>query len=677
MEPRRVAPVDPEVIEKGYDPMLSMLALYSSVKQERSMYEDVKPTGQKDIDDTDAMRRAIHAINNYYNVLGIYRDDFDKAENDRLARNAYYALCEKATLDYMSTLEWEVTDSQGTPIDEAMDFLEAPNPQESFANLLKMVGRDLIRYDQGVLVKSFNKAGYMTELKSYLGTEFWVETDRVLMDMTGQFGVNFQGFWTHGYVKRWWQRSVMGVYIPFHPEEICRFMMYPRSDGIYGTDFLKFLKHQIQYLIDSTRAAGKTFENGIVPSIVWEHPDIMTFQQLQQRITEAKGNNQGSYRFGDILHLVNNERVSTVSSTLIDMQWLEGQKFIAQLIWAMWGFSASEFIDQDVNRATAYVKRNITKSRMLQPILRHIEVKLNREVLPFLKGYDKEWKFQFIRDLDLDDELKKAQINATKATTFTAYRGLGLKPSIAFKLAGVGDDLSTEEIEELDELISMQDMMAMDAMAMPEFEDVEQGRYGEGSEGYSPVNVSDYGMGGEQTEQRMGEKEEKEFSKAEDEKPVRKGVKYIRDPSHAPKGTSIKRGPRGGIYYYTAEDSRKKSPNVKDEGDKTRKKQKRGWQTSSGEKEKPGKPVTSPGGEPSIPGASKVIKIEGEDAGVIIGFTENGIKAFKKDTPESEKLLRMLIKCVKSSDGGMNPSQWFICAKKVAEELGMDVVSNT
>ena len=65
--------------------------------------------GRTDVTDTDAIRRAIHTISNYYNTLGVYRDDFDKNLNDKLARNAYYALCEKAILDYLGSAEYKAT----------------------------------------------------------------------------------------------------------------------------------------------------------------------------------------------------------------------------------------------------------------------------------------------------------------------------------------------------------------------------------------------------------------------------------------------------------------------------------------------------------------------------------------------------------------------------------------
>ena len=70
-------------IKKSYDPTLQTLALFGNIPEEHSAYDDVRIVGEKDIDDTDGMRRAISSINNYYNVLGIFRAGFDKGMNDK------------------------------------------------------------------------------------------------------------------------------------------------------------------------------------------------------------------------------------------------------------------------------------------------------------------------------------------------------------------------------------------------------------------------------------------------------------------------------------------------------------------------------------------------------------------------------------------------------------------
>ena len=505
-----------------------------------------------DIQESEAYRRAIHSISNYRNTLGVYRSDFDKKENDTLAKNAYYALCEKAVMDYISFREWSVNADygKGERLDRAYDFLYEPNPQEEFADLIKMIIRDVMRYDAGVWVKSFNKAGYLTEMKSYLGTEFWKEIDIA----ASKVGVPYQpetyytGYWSRGFTRLYWQRSQTGVYVSYQPEEIVYMMMYPRSDNVYGTDFLQSLKYQLQYLIDSTRAAGKTFENGIVPSLVWSHPDVYDRKTFYERIQQANAETRGSYKFGGILHTVNDEDVKTISSTLHDMEWLAGQRFVAQIIWAMWGFSASEFVEGDTNRATAYVKRNITKSRMLTPILKQIERKINREVLPYLKGYKKDWRFSFSEELELDDENKVAMINAQRATTFATYINTGMSPKLAMKLAGIGDDLSTDEEEELEDILDTEAFQGSefapegDASQPAGDSENEQGRYS--TEDYSPINFSDYGNG-----TAIEDRDSKKDVQAE----LEKGKVYIGDPKQAPSGAKVGHGSRGGYYYVSGQ----------------------------------------------------------------------------------------------------------------------------
>ena len=400
-------------------------------------------------DEVEAVRRAIWPQSNYFNTLGMTRSNFVKADNDDLAENAYFAVAEKSILDYISTLNWTVEDKKQEPVDDAIDFLQRPCPQMYFDDMIKASLRDVLRYDAGAIVKSFNKKGYMVEAKPFLGTEFWPEIDR--RSYGGHTaGLPFTGWYSKGYVVHWWQRSRTGLYISFVPDEISYMRLYPQSDNVFGTDFIMRAKYQIQYLIDSTRAAGKTFANGVVPSLVWKHPQVYDMNQLYSRMQEVRKENQGSYKFGSILHLVRDEEVDTLSHTLHDMEWLEGQRFVANLVWSLFGFQPEEFgSESGANRATAYISRNVTKSKMLYPLMRYFEKIINRELLPYLEGYNKEWKFKFDVELDMDDELKKAQIQATQAQTASMLRGLGVKTKDALKLVELLDDPDTIEIEEI------------------------------------------------------------------------------------------------------------------------------------------------------------------------------------------------------------------------------------
>jgi hypothetical protein len=609
-----------------------------------------------DITDTDAERRAIHSISNYYNTLGVYRSDFDKNFNDLIARNAIYAMCEKAMMDYMGAVPWNIFDKDRKPVESAIEFMKYPNPQEDFGVILKMMIRDLMRYDAGAIVKSFSvggkrgdgplphvaytipgerqvrtqKAGYLLELKTYLGTEFWKEIDRVPMSiniptagnvpvqMTEPNSSHYTGWWSHGYTVRYWQRSRTGVYLPFQPEEICYFQMYPQSDQIYGTDFIKYLRYHLQYLIDSTKAAGQTFANGVIPNMIWHHPQIRSTPQLTERIMQMQAELKGPMKFGGAMHLIGDETIESMQFNLHDMEWLQGQEYVAKIVWAMWGFNPQEFTGGSENRATAYVGRNITKSRLLYPIMSLIENKINREILPYLQDYRKGWTFEFIKDIDQDDQQKIQHTKQIQWGSFSVARNAGVKPSLAARHI-FGNEFTDAEYKEMD--IEQEPMPGEDGQT--DGENTPEGRYNSPDGQYQPVSFSDYGQGGENTEQRTGAKEEKEHQTApigkakkilppnfeievpefpytvvtgEDDKFIKAQV-YVKDRTEVPASRSAYPGPRGGYYYNTKtrKPANHRPANIAGEG--------------SNEAEQHGNPQPLP---PDMPGGSiHYIKISG------------------------------------------------------------------
>jgi len=642
---------------------------YMDATQEKSVWDDVTPVhianrNYEDVtSDHTSLRRAIHTISAYYNVLGVYRDDFNKEETDRLARHAIYAMCEKAMLDYVSTVEFEVRDKEGKGeiVNKAMKFLKRPNPQDTFHSCMQPVLRDLVRYDAGVLVKSFNRAGYLVEMRPYLGTEFWKEMDRSFIPVKNpDLVTSFPRFWSHGYTKRYWQRARVGLFIPYHPEEICYFMMYPRTDGIYGTDFLKFLKYQIQYLIDSTRAAGKTFVNGIVPSLVWEHPDIMNREMLLSKIKEIEQMNKGSYKFGGVVHTVANEKITTLSNTLVDMQWLEGQKFVASIIWGMWGFSSSEFIDSDESRAGSYVARNITQSRMLRPLLKLFERKVNTEILPYLRGYREDWHFQFIDSDDLTEQLHRAQVNATRASTASTFVNMGIAPDLALKLADVGAELTPEEMERLKQL-------HLPDEGLDRTLDYDGDPSGD-SDYYLPMNLQQkrYNQAG------TGTNDTRDISDAPDPRDrlsestrVRKARVYIRDASQAPKGVSVQRGDRGGLYFIKETPVGGEEEEEHSHRERRGKPPDRGRTRGGGQREHP----SSKSEKPSPKDGGRMIEIIGDNISVIIMESDGMLRGYVKATPQSREIADILISSSKehSYNGYLN------AAREIADEYNLEV----
>ncbi|MFA7120245.1 MAG: hypothetical protein WC277_02080 [Bacilli bacterium] len=488
------------------------------------------------------LRRAVHYTNAQLGIQGLVRGDFDKEMNDRLARNAIYALCEKGVMDYFGTAEWEIVNEKGDQQTRAMKALRRPNPHQTLPMVLKETVRDTTRYDAGVMVNSLTADGYLGELRSFHGPDFWIEVDR---DWTGLDGIGSQyyGPWSHGMVKRYWQHSRPGIYIPFEPKEICYMMLYPKTDSMYGTDFLSRVRWPLEYLIDSTKSAGMTFANGLAPGAIWKHPDYTSIEELAERELDIELNHLGSENFGGILHLIGNESIESFTPTLHDLEWIEGQKFFTDIVLAMFGFSSSEFFQGDMNRATAYIGRNITKSRMLYPLQIHFQNMLTAKVLPLMEGWEDDWEFKFCDTVDLDDELKRAQINQTRASTASSYAMLGLSIESALELAEVDDDLRTAVQEDLDALKNQEGTWT-DGLPTELPPDQAEQYYGDaGGEDYEGTAVD-----GDDAENQ------------EDEEDVQKADRvYLNQGEEPPKGIQVKVGPRGGRYY-TSETGRQEAP---------------------------------------------------------------------------------------------------------------------
>ena len=642
-------------------------------------------------------RRAINSISTAWNSLGVYRSDFIKADNDKMARNAYIAMVEKAFLDYIGSVDWDVIDRlNGDRIDSAYDFMCEPNPQNSFRDVFVPSIRDLFRYDAGAIVKTFNRRKELIELKAYLGTEFWIEMDRVpqlisvptndnigiratefTSEKTPGKEVLMQGWWSRGFTWRYWQRSQTGVYIPYTPSEVCYLSLYKRSDDIYGTDYIKFLKYWIQYLIDSTVAAGKTFQNGMIPSLILNHPNIYDINQIQQRLTQLRFENQGPTRTGTVMHLVNGETASSLAQHLHDMEWVEGQKFVAQLVWGYFGFPSDEFIGGDVNRAVAYVHRNVTKSRLLKPMMKYLEDKINREILPFLKGYKKTWEFRFIQEMELDDKQKVAQTGAIRMGSITAGLGAGIPARLAYKIAN-DESLSKSDLEDLDEAKQNAMMQEMGGEGGNDdiLGDQEQGRYGQGSEMYQPTKISDYGQGGENTEQRMGNKEEVEYKKARFEPGdefYKSGLKYeiisanenfakarvyLQPGQAAPEGRTVRQGNRGRSYYLTT---------LKQQATKKKKKH---WGSSGGSGGEEEENEHSAPDAPEIEGAQKMGRVTGNGVGIVAGIVDGKLIVKSLKNKETGEFIKKVIAAGGSEE---KPGQFLAAMKEVAKSMDLNI----
>ena len=392
--------------------------------------------------------RGISDASLYNHMFGIPRGNFDLNLCDVLAINPYVVLFVSIVCNYLRSVEYDLTDKSGERVDYGYERLDHPNPQATslWDELIPAV-RDLLIYDQAIIVKTFTAGGWLDSFKAYRGPEFWAEIDKMFFKgAANPFGNGSGSYLSHGYITRWWQHTASGLFIPYKPDEVVRLMMYPTAGNIYGTDILKYFRFHFKGLMSGTIVFGKMMDNGLVTNLVFKHPDIQSREVLKKRLDGVNTENTGSSNYGKTLHLIGNEDVMTVSNKLVDMQYIEAQKFMITIVANAFGLPASEFsLDGGGSRTTAYKDKDIRNTRMLATLLTLLENKINKEIVPHIRGYQKGWKFQFKKLTNLDDELKQAYVTQQNMSSLMMAMQLGVPFDIGMKLTNFGGYLTSEE----------------------------------------------------------------------------------------------------------------------------------------------------------------------------------------------------------------------------------------
>jgi hypothetical protein len=248
---------------------------------------------------------------------------------------------------------------------------------------------------------------------------------------------------------------------------------------------------------------------------------------------------------------------------------------------------------------------------------------------------------------------------------------MGVKPSVALRVASLDEGLTTPEIEEMDESLDMM-MMGLESGegattegGLPE--DNEAGRYGNGSEKYVDASLSsDEGASKPTEEPRSGEEEEKQFKKAEGGgEPFRKAKVYINYPSEAPPGRHVGRGARGGYYYITnVREAGHASPHA-DEGKRGGggRRKKSSWGRAAPSERAPTAAIPQP---PDL--GQGQVKVTGKGVGLVAILQNDKIRAKKLDNDATNKFIQAVLNC-----GGTRPTKQFECIFSIAERLGLDI----
>lgn len=335
---------------------------------------------------------------------------------------------------------------------EIEQFFDNPNTnKESFAYIMKVVLRDLLELDSGIIVKEFNEQEQMVEFRSADAAGFlknpdiygkiqdredfiieeFVDIDLGLFVDQGKLGINPITFPNALSIRNASERAAYFQFgysatarpVPFGKREIVWLEKSPVSHDQYGRSAVENLVDTLQSLIYSITYNLEYFEDNNVPKGFINLPGANTqglkdFQDRWNDIQLVRDNKSGRIRKSfHRVPITNSPNASfqNVQFSAQELQLIDSQKWFSSLVWSMFGVTPSELgFTEDSNRATEIAQSRVFKRRAVLPLLTILEYYINKEIISEWEYDDVEFKFN---TFDVEEEIVKYGLYQTQVNT--------------------------------------------------------------------------------------------------------------------------------------------------------------------------------------------------------------------------------------------------------------------
>jgi len=406
----------------------------------------------------------------YKPPFGFPRTDIDIVNVRKIAQSPVFFSVENTLLNELCALEWDIVPCEGieeekvkSKIKSTKDFFKNPNDNdESFRQILRAIGRDIIELDAGTINKVYTAGGKFSQIFTIDGATILKNPDEhgymgnradyVSLNLDQKSNQEDIKWYYENYYNKeaaYFQYNWTGGIwpIPFGRKEIIYFDNNSRSDSIYGRspaqivyDILLILLYAQNVNLDAY--IKNNLPTGIVQIINGNKEQINSTRDYFNHLINEKDN------FGNNRHLsfnfpITNTEVKYTPFTFSakDMQMIEQQKWFQQLVWAVLGVTPDEMGQTDnSNRSTANEQSRIFKRKALKPLLNMIEYKLNTRLV--WEDLDPEMEVEFkFNNYDIEEDYRKHELIEKKLVykTINEIRTEeGLKELDGEKYDGIG-----------------------------------------------------------------------------------------------------------------------------------------------------------------------------------------------------------------------------------------------
>lgn len=328
----------------------------------------------------------------YKSLESIYkRESWVRASIDAIARAATsngFRLVTKDTNDPKPLSRRETK--------RIMEFLLAPNPDDSFSDIIAEVITDLHLYGDAYVEVVKDKTGKPVSLYNIYAPSMKVLVNKhgtvlgYIQDTNSQFGGNRQ-------------KPVV-----FDASEMIHFRLPNPGNAVYGLSPLESLALPIETDLHAQNYNLMFFKNNATPKL---HVDLgnCTLAQLKRTREFFRHQFQGGNNGHKTLITEGGVTVNPISVKPSDMEFLNQRKFSRDEICAVLGVPPMKIgIFEDVNRASASESDKSFKGEKIVPLQRMVARKLNLSVI---KLFDQRRVLLEFSELDLTDAKEQAMID--------------------------------------------------------------------------------------------------------------------------------------------------------------------------------------------------------------------------------------------------------------------------
>jgi len=416
----------------------------------------VPPVDQVSERTRDGLQKAV-IPNFFYKPPYGYPRYVDLPTIRRLAATPFVEMCISTIIDEICAIPWNIVaeDENGNPVESkekevqhVKDFFENPNTnKESWDQIQRLFIRDVLEVDSGVLIKVFNAKEEMVEIVARDGITFTKNPDLHGM-MTNREDFIFESISSGvdalgttdpmnanqvlpsilngpglinpedarekaAYFQYGWVTGARPI--PFGKREVVYFEKNCRTDNIYGKSPVENLADTIQTLVYAIEHNLSYFNENEIPQgvLALEGSTADEIKQFKKQWMEVQRQKDSAGNWKKVFHKLpivgKIPKFEKFGYSNAELQLLEGQKWWAKIVWACYGVTPTElgYSDDAKGMANQIVQSNIFRKRAINPLLRMIEYKMNKEVISEF-GYEGiKYKYKMF---DVEEETKKANL---------------------------------------------------------------------------------------------------------------------------------------------------------------------------------------------------------------------------------------------------------------------------